>query len=370
MTRSGIPGRVFFFAVSLKLTQNLMTFTLILFITVAVLFDFMNGFNDSANIVSTMISSRALSPRQALTITAIAEFIGPFLFGVAVAKTIGSGVLTLPSDAATALPLILSSLVAAVCWNILTWHSGIPSSSSHALIGGLLGAAISHSTIVHLEKGIVTLQDFYSIFEVVKISGLIKIVTSLLISPAVGFIAGFLLLKLFRFLARGSSPAINVFFKKGQIITAVGLALSHGTNDAQKTMGIITMGLLATGQIHEFQVPMWVVALSASAIALGTSVGGWRLIRTLGSGFFRIRPIDGFSTQIGSGLVIVCASLLGGPVSTTQVVSTAIMGVGSADRMSKVRWGVSKQIIITWIITIPCTSVLAGLLYLAMRKTL
>ncbi|MGK5086570.1 inorganic phosphate transporter [Bdellovibrionota bacterium FG-2] len=347
-----------------------MTFTLILFITVAVVFDFMNGFNDSANIVSTMISSRALSPRQALTITAIAEFIGPFLFGVAVAKTIGAGVLILPSDATTALPLILSSLVAAVCWNVLTWHSGIPSSSSHALIGGLLGAAVSHSAIVHCAKGIVTLQDFYRIFEVVQVAGLLKILTSLLISPAIGFIAGFFLLKLWRFLARGSSPSINKFFRRSQVVTAIGLALSHGTNDAQKTMGIITMGLLASGQINKFEVPMWVVALSASAIALGTSVGGWRLIRTLGSGFFRIRPIDGFSTQIGSGLVIICASLLGGPVSTTQVVSTAIMGVGSADRLSKVRWGVSRQIIITWIITIPCTSILAGLIYLALRQTL
>ena len=340
------------------------------FIGFAVLFDFMNGFNDSANIVSTMISSRALTPRQALSIVAIAEFLGPFLFGVAVAKTIGSDVLQLPANPADAVPMILAAVITAVGWNLLTWSLAIPSSSSHALIGGLLGAGVADSAVAQIRVGIHTINDFWHIFHVIKVPGLIKIFTALLISPPLGFVAGYFLLKLWKFLARGSSPAINTFFKKGQIATAICLALSHGTNDGQKTMGMITMGLLAAGKITEFKVPFWVVILSAGTIAFGTSLGAWRLIRTLGGKFFKIRPIDGFTTQIGSAVVILGAALLGGPVSTTQVVTSGIMGVGSAERLSKVRWGVGKQIVLTWLITIPSTSIVAALVYSIVRRFL
>jgi len=341
---------------------------LIIFIIWAVLFDFMNGFHDSANVVSTMIASRALSPRQALTIVAIAEFVGPFIFGVAVAKTIASDVLVFPGTHLEMMPVILSALVSAVLWNLLTWYAGIPSSSSHALIGGLLGAALMDGAIRQAAIQLSTMQDVWQIFHVVQLKGFLKVITALLISPPLGFLAGYTLLRLWRFLARGSSPAINKFFKQGQVVTAVTLALSHGANDAQKTMGMITLGLLATGYIDTFVVPIWVVTLSAATIATGTALGGWRLIKTLGGKFFKIRPIDGFTTQIGAASVILGAALLGGPVSTTQVVASGIMGVGSAERISKVRWGVGRQILLTWIITIPATAVCSALLFVIIRK--
>lgn len=341
-----------------------MDISLILFIGLALTFDFLNGFHDSSNIVSTMISSRALQPRTALTITAVAEFLGPFLFGVAVATTIGDKVL---AKEAQSLAVISSALISAVVWNIITWYFGIPSSSSHALIGGMIGAAIF--------QGVLTQLDGQSLFDAVaiilsniKLEGLLTVVIGLLISPPLGFIAGYLLLKIIRFLARGSGPGINRFFKKGQVITAIGLALSHGTNDAQKTMGIITLALVAKGVIPSFDVPFWVIAISAGAISFGTAIGGWRLIRTLGAGFYKIRPVHGFDTQVASASVILGAALLGGPVSTTQVVSSAIMGAGSAERFSKVRWGVGKNIVTTWIITIPSTALLAGVILLFLRR--
>jgi len=337
--------------------------TLIVLIVLAVVFDFLNGFHDSSNIVATMISSRALSPRQALTITAICEFLGPFLFGVAVATTIGAQVLELPSDAWESMILVVAALASAVAWNILTWYLGIPSSSSHALIGGLVGAGLADATFRQAAVGFYTTSDLSAILHVVKPAGITKVVMALLISPLLGFIAGFVLLKFVRFLARGASPSVNTVFKRSQIITAIGLALSHGTNDAQKTMGIITMGLVVADVLPEFQVPLWVVGVSSAAIAAGTATGGWRLIKTLGGKFYKIRPIHGFTTQIGSASVILGAALLGGPVSTTQVVSSAIMGAGSAERFSKVRWGVGKRILFTWIVTIPASAVFAALVF-------
>jgi len=347
-----------------------MSITIVVFILIAVLFDFLNGFHDSANIVSTMISSRALSPRQALTITALCEFAGPFLFGVAVATTIGSEVLAMPPDPKDSIPLILAALISAVGWNIFTWYIGIPSSSSHALIGGLVGAGLIDSTLRQAAISLGTMDDVYAILRVVKVAGLMKIVIALLLSPLLGFAAGFLVLRIIRFLTRGATPAVNQVFKRGQVLTAIGLALSHGTNDAQKTMGIITMGLLAMGVIPEFRVPIWVVGLCAAAIAAGTATGGWRLIKTLGGKFYKIRPVHGLTTQVSSAGVILGAALLGGPVSTTHVVSSAIMGTGSAERFSKVRWGVGKQIVLTWIVTIPATAIVAALVFCLVRRFL
>jgi len=347
-----------------------MTVTLVVFIAIAVLFDFLNGFHDSSNIVSTMIASRALAPRVALTVTAVCEFLGPFLFGVAVATTVGAEVLQLPPVPSEAMPIVVSALVAAVLWNLFTWYLGIPSSSSHALIGGLIGGAVADQFLRQWSLGFSTLDDLYALFGVIRLSGFGRVLLALFISPLLGFAAGYLLLALIRFLARRATPSINGFFKRGQLVTAIALALSHGSNDAQKTMGIITMGLLATGVIPEFKVPLWVVGLSAGAIALGTAFGGWRLIRTLGRGFFTIRPLHGFTTQIGSASVILGAALLGGPVSTTQVVSSAIMGSGSAERLSKIRWRVARQIAITWISTIPATAVVAVVAYAVVRSLL
>jgi PiT family inorganic phosphate transporter len=317
--------------------------TLILLILLALIFDFLNGIHDSSNIVATMIASRAFSPRVALGVTAIAHFVAPFLFGVAVATTIGEDII----DAnAINNGVIIAALLSAILWNLFTWFVGIPSSSSHALVGGLIGA-------VAVGAG---LQAIY-------LDGMVKVLIALFISPIIGFIGGFLFTKLILFLARGVSLRINWFFKRSQIITAITLAFSHGTNDAQKTMGIITLGLVTSGFLDTFYVPLWVVAISAGAIALGTAMGGWRLIKTLGGKFFKIRPVDAFSAQTTSTIVILGASLLGEPVSTTQVVSSSIMGVGSAERLSKVRWGVGRDMAMAWLVTIPMTALLAAGIY-------
>jgi len=321
-----------------------MPFLLILIIAIALVFDFLNGFHDSSNIVATMISSRAVSPRFALGMTAVAEFAGPFLFGVAVATTIGSEVV---DPAAISSAVIIAALSSAIVWNLVTWYFGWPSSTSHALIGGLIGA-------VAVAAG----------FETIRLEGLEKVLIALFISPILGLVLGYLVLKLIYFLARGASPRVNTIFKRGQLGTSLALALSHGTNDAQKTMGIIAMAMVTTGYVDEFQVPWWVITLSASAIALGTASGGWRLIETLGGKFFKIRPVHAFGSQLTSASVILGAALLGGPVSTTQVVSSAIMGAGSADRVSKVRWTVARDIAIAWVLTIPVSGLLAAGLYL------
>jgi len=320
----------------------------IVLIISALFFDFLNGFHDSSNIVATMIASRAVGGRQALTFVALAEFVGPFLFGVAVATTIGHEVLTAEE---IRLSVTLAALFAAIIWNLITWWLGIPSSSSHALVGGLMGAAV-------VESGLA----------VVKLSGLWKVIIALTTSPLIGLMVGFIVMKVTLFAARPFPPSINTFFKKSQWFTATALALSHGTNDAQKTMGMITLGLVSSKMIPEFHVPLWVVAISAGAIALGTWVGGWRLIRTIGGKFFKIRPVHGFTAQISSASVILTAAFLGGPVSTTQVVSSAVMGVGAAERVSKVHWDVGGQIVMAWLTTIPVSAILAALFALVLRN--
>lgn len=316
---------------------------LIVLIVLAIGFDFLNGVNDSSNIVATMISSRAIQPRLALVMTAVAEFSGPFIFGVAVANTIGHGIVASEN---LNLLVIIAALVSAIFWNFTTRFLGIPSSSSHALIGGIIGSVV-------MAVG----------FKAIIWAGVLKVLITLFTSPIIGFVAGFLIANLVYRLSWKATPRINGVFKKLQVFTSIGLALSHGTNDAQKTMGIITLGLLISGKISKFEVPFWVVLICAAAIAIGTSVGSWRLIRTLGSKFYKIRPVHGFTAQISSAAVILVSSLIGGPVSTTQVVSSAIMGVGSAERLSKVRWGVAGEIVSAWLIAIPSTALLAAALY-------
>jgi PiT family inorganic phosphate transporter len=302
-------------------------------------FDFLNGIHDSCNIVATMISSRAFSPRFALTMTAIAEFCGPFIFGVAVANTIGHEVVAAEAINST---VLLATLISSIVWNLLTWYLGFPSSSSHALIGGFIGS-------VAMGAG----------WQAIKLAGVEKILIGLFSSPIIGLAMGYLFMKLIMKASWNATPKVNQFFKRGQLVTALGLALSHGANDAQKTMGIITLMLVTSGYLKEFVVPTWVIVLCAGMIALGTSVGGWRLIRTIGGKFYRIRPIDGFAAQMTSAMVILTASLVGAPVSTTQVVSSVVMGVGAGERKSKVRWGVAKEILTAWLLTIPLTA-LAG----------
>jgi PiT family inorganic phosphate transporter len=312
-----------------------------------------------------MISSRALAPRAALRLTAVCEFLGPFLFGVAVATTIGTNVLRLPPGA-EGLPLIVAALAAAVFWNIVTSRLGIPSSSSHALVGGLIGSSVMDGLVRH-HHGMITIDDLYHAIAVIKVGGFLKVIVALLVAPLAGFLAGYVLMRVVLFLARNSTPGVNWIFKRGQILTAIGLALAHGANDAQKTMGIITMALLAAGVIPEFKVPLWVVAAAAASIAAGTATGGWKLIKTIGGKFYKIRPVHGFTTQIGSAAVILGAALLGGPVSTSHVVSSAIMGAGSSERFSKVRWNVGRRIVTTWVITIPVTCIVSALVYLLVR---
>jgi PiT family inorganic phosphate transporter len=317
-----------------------MTPILITVIVFALIFDFLNGVHDSSNVVATMISSRALSPRVALWMTAAANFFGPFVFGVAVAETIGNEIV---SAEAISTEVLLAALASAIFWNLLTWYLGFPSSSSHALIGGFIGAVV-------IAAG----------WQAIQLHGLEKILLALFASPIIGFVFGYVFLRLILLLSWKATPRVNGFFKRGQIATALALALSHGTNDAQKTMGIITLALVTGGYLRVFAVPTWVILLCAAMIALGTAVGGNKLIKTLGGKFYKIRPVDGFASQLASTAVILGASLLGGPVSTTQVVSSAIMGVGAAERVNKVRWGVAREIATAWLLTIPATALLAA----------
>jgi len=324
-----------------------MNIFIIIVILLSLGFDFLNGVHDSSNVVATMISSRAFSPKMALGVTAVANFAGPFIFGVAVAETIGNEIVaphTINNQ------VLIAALLSAIVWNLMTWYFGFPSSSSHALIGGLIGSVL-------MSAG----------WQAIHLGGLEKILIALFASPFIGFIFGFIILRLILFLAKKATPRINVLFKRSQLVTALALALSHGTNDAQKTMGIITLALVTGGFLQEFVVPVWVIVLCASMIALGTAVGGWKLIRTLGGKFFKIRPVDGFASQLAGASVIIGASLVGGPVSTTQVVSSAIMGVGAAERVNKVRWSVAQEIAMAWILTIPVTILIGAGFELVMR---
>ena len=316
---------------------------LVVLVVLALFFAFVNGFHDTANVVATIIASRAMTPRAALLIAAAANFVAPFLFGVAVAKTIGTEV---ASPEAMTIAVVAAALIGATVWNLATWRLGIPSSSSHALIGGILGAVAVGSGL-----------------EVIHAEGLWLIAIALFISPVIGFVVGAVLMRLILFFARGASPRANLFFKYAQLPTAIILALSHGTNDAQKTMGIITLGLVVLGIQKDFVVPVWVILACAAAIGVGTAAGGWRIIHTLGGKFYRIRAVHSFASQLASGAVILGASLVGGPVSTTQVVSSAILGAGAGQRVSQVRWGVLKDILVAWLLTLPASAGLSALIY-------
>jgi PiT family inorganic phosphate transporter len=320
-----------------------MPLLLICLVVLALIFDFLNGFIGSSSIVATVISSRAMSARKALAITAVAEFVGPFLFGVAVAMTLGYELVDLAAINSAAM---LAALSAAILWSLFTWYFGLPSSTSHALVGGLVGAALAVG-------GPSTLY----------LTGLQKVAIALFLSPVLGMAFGYLTLKALYFLLRGATPSINTSLKRLQIVTALVLALSHSTNDAQKAMGVIALSMVVTGYTAQFYVPWWVIALCASAIGLGTAVGGWRLIKTLGAKFYKIRPVHAFGSQLTSAAIILGAGLLGGPVSSTHVISSAIVGAGSADRISKVRWQAVRDMGLAWLLTIPLSALLAAGLF-------
>lgn len=317
--------------------------TFLLLFAVTSISGFFDGFHGGANVVATVISSRAMSPRTILTLAGLAEFVGPFLFGVAVAETIGKDLADLQH---LTMPVVTAAVLSSIVWKVITWRIGISSSSSHALFGGLVGA-------VTIGSGLAVLHG----------RGVSKVAVALLLSPVLGLFLGHLAMKVVLFLARGATPGINQFFRRGQWVTAVLLALSHSVNDAQKSMGILTLGLVATGMRETFEVPLWVVASAAGAMALGTTVGSRRLIKTIGGKFYKIRPVHGFTAQVTAGTIILGAALLGGPVSTTQVISSTIIGVGSAERLNKVRWRVLYDISLAWFLTIPATALMAVIFY-------
>lgn len=312
-------------------------------LSIASIFGFLSGFRDSANIVATMISSRAIGPQRALLIAATSAAVGPFIFGLSVATTIGRDFITTTSATPQ---VIIAALIAAIVWNTVTAWFGIPSSSMHALIGGLFGAAV-------VTGG----------WAAINLPGIGKILLSLLISPLLGLIVGFLIMKLILILAANASPSINTLFKRGQLITVLLLGLAYGANDGQKAIGVMALGLVAAGSLPAFQIPIEIVLLGAASIALGMSIGGWRLIRTLGGRFYTVRPVHAFSGQLASTIVVLGAAAIGGPVSTSQVVSTAIMGTGGAERLSKVRWQAANSIVLAWILTLPICALLAAGIY-------
>lgn len=319
---------------------------LFLIVLTALIFDFTNGAHDCANAIATVVSTKVLSPRTAVAMAASLNLLGAML-GTEVAKTLGGG-LVHQSLVDGCQILVFAALIGAIVWNILTWYLGIPSSSSHALIGGLLGAAWGHAG-----------------FDAINFQGVInKVVLPFIGSPLAGFCAGFLVMvAIYWICARTLRRKVNAWFRRLQIMSAGFMALSHGLNDAQKTMGIITLALLLFGEIDSVEVPLWVKLSCASAMCLGTAIGGWKIVKTMGSRIFKLEPVHGFAAETATGIVITGASLMGAPVSTTHTVSAAIFGVGSSKRVNAVRWGVAGQLVVAWVLTLPCAGVVGALSY-------
>ncbi|MGD8589880.1 MAG: inorganic phosphate transporter [Chromatiales bacterium] len=326
-------------------------------ILLLVLFDFTNGFHDTANMVASVVACRAMTPNQAILVVSLFTFLGPLFGGTAVANTVGSLVTLDGLAAENAIQVLLSAAVGAILLNLLTWWRGLPSSSSHALVGGLCGAMLLAAGPDRLVWG------WQELIGQGRWTGLTKIVATLLLSPLLGFAVGWLLQRLMRMLLRRARPGINRSLRRSQWFGVAWLAFSHGANDAQKTMAVITLVLVVGGLLPEFNVPFWVILLCASAITLGTASGGWRIIRTVGFGIYRLRPLHAFDSQLASAAVISAAAAVGGPVSTTHVVSSTIMGIGAAERPRAVRWGKAGEILFTWFVTLPAAGGLAALAY-------
>lgn len=322
---------------------------LILVILVALIFEYINGFHDSANAIATVVSTKVLAPRDAVLYGAGLNFVGAF-FGTHVAKTIGTGIVN--AESVTQI-VILSALLGAVIWNLITWYYGIPSSSSHALIGGLIGASIVHSGL-----------------NVVDIHGVTnKVIIPMITSPIFGFLIGFMFMLLLTWLFFRANPdKMNKHFRKIQLLSSGIMAFSHGSNDAQKTMGIITLSLFSFGFITEVNVPIWVIFICALTMAFGTMGGGWKIIRTMGSKVIKLKPVHGFAAETSAAAVILTASHFGIPLSTTHVISTSIMGVGSTLRFSAVKWSLVGNILMAWTVTIPVCMVVSGLIYFLISK--
>jgi PiT family inorganic phosphate transporter len=345
---------------------------LVLLITVVVLalaFDYINGFHDTANAIATVVSTNVLSPRSAVLMAGFGNVVGAFL-GTGVAQTISSDIADPGSSTET---VIVAALVGAIIWNLITWRLGIPSSSSHAIVGGLCGAVVAH----HLVLGT---PGAFSVF---RSKGVVTVFEGLFLSPVAGLLGGLFLMILLSWLVRRMTPVkVNKGFRVLQLASSCFMAISHGTNDAQKSMGIVTMALVSYNGLHPGQfslsldkeghanIPLWVVVACALAMGLGTSAGGWRIMKTMGHKIIKLKPIHGFAAETAGALVIQVASALKAPVSTTHVISSAIMGVGAAKRVSAVRWGIAGNILMAWVLTIPITCIVSGLIYLALRPLL
>lgn len=317
----------------------------ILVVVFALAFDFINGFHDTANAIATSVSTRALKPRVAVLMAAIMNFVGALTF-TGVAKTITKDIVD-PFLLQNGSLIILAALFSAIIWNLVTWYFGIPSSSSHTLIGSIAGAAVSAAG-----------------FAVLNWEGFIKIIQALIISPFLALAVGFLMMSLFKVLFKKTSlHGTNKGFRTFQIGTAALQSFTHGTNDAQKAMGIITMALIAAQLQTTDDIQLWVRIAAATAMGLGTSIGGYKIIKTVGGKIMKIRPINGAAADLSSAMIIFGATTIHLPVSTTHVISSAIMGVGTAQRVKGVKWGVAKKIVLTWIITLPISAVLAGVIF-------
>lgn len=354
--------------------MNIAIVLLTLVLIVAFIFEYVNGFHDSANAISTVVSTKALSPRRAIVYAATLDFVGA-LCGTHVAKTIGASLVA--PEHVTQL-VILCALLGAVTWNILTWYFGLPSSSSHALIGGLLGSAIAHAYF-KLDKAyelILKIPSFHLEHPALNVVNghnvLYKVLIPMIVSPVLGFAIGFcVILVLLKIFYKMRPELLNRLFRKLQLFSSGFLAFSHGSNDAQKTMGIITLSLMTFGFIQNktFDIPIWVICACASTLALGTMTGGLRIIRTMSSKVIKMKPIHGFSVEMASASIISAASHFGFPVSTTHIVSTAIVGVGSMVKVSAVKWGMVKNIVTAWVCTIPVTMLLSATFYYLLMKT-
>jgi inorganic phosphate transporter, PiT family len=320
------------------------TYTLIFLVMVALVFDFMNGLHDAANSIATVVSTRVLKPQYAVIWAAFFNFAAYFLFGLNVASTVGKGLIDpkLIDDA-----VVFGALGGAICWNAITWWGGIPSSSSHALIGGIIGAGVAKAG-----------------FSAIIWAGLSKTIYAILLSPFTGFMIAILLMILVSWIFVKANPNwADGFFRKLQLVTAALYSLGHGSNDAQKTMGIISVLLLSHGMYDKFTVPPWVVVLCYSAMALGTLMGGWRIVHTMGSKITRLTPMQGACAETAGAITLFMASYLGVPVSTTHTITSAIVGVGAARRVSAVRWNIAGSIIYAWVFTMPAAALMAALFY-------
>ena len=308
-------------------------------IGVALTFDYINGFHDAANSIATVVSTRVLSPGQAVAWAAFFNFVAAFGFGTAVAKTMGKGMIDV---AVVTFAVIFSGLVGAIVWNIITWYFGLPTSSSHALIGGYAGAAVARSGV-----------------QAIILSGWTKTLVFIILAPVIGLVLGYAISVLTLWIFRRSTPRrVDALFRRLQLLSAALYSLGHGTNDAQKTMGIIAGVLFTAGYIKVFTIPVWVILAAHTAIGLGTLSGGWRIIRTMGSKITKLQPVGGFAAETAGAATLFLASSFGIPVSTTHTITGAIVGVGSTRRLSAVRWGVAGQIVWAWVLTIPCAAII------------